>query len=165
MLKIFGDVKPVVKRLDEFKRRVETGLVHVVRDQAEDIKGHIKEGYLSGPRGSNKLGVRTGRLRSSITALVKENSDRISVAFGTDVPYARIHEQGGTIPPRLITPKKAGGVLSFMMGNRRVFVKSVNHPGGKIRQRPFLRPGVKDMLPGFRAGIAAFLQKAANVNA
>lgn len=164
MLKIFGDVKPVVKRLDEFKRRVETGLVEVVRDQAEDIKGHIKDGYLTGPR-TDKLGVRTGRLRSSITALVKEDSDRISVAFGTDVPYARIHEEGGTIPPRLITPKKAGGVLSFMMGNRRVFAKSVNHPGGKIRQRPFLRPGIKDRLPKFRANIAAFLQKAANVNA
>jgi len=161
MLRITGDPKPVIARLDEFKRRVDAGLRRVVEDTAEDVVSNIKENYLSGPRGS-KLGTVTGRLRSSITSRVKQYDDRIAVTFGTDVPYAGIHEFGGQTPPRVILPREKGGVLSFLIGGRRVFAKSVKHPGSKIKKRPFMRPGVREMLPRFSEKIALFLKEAAD---
>lgn len=55
-----------------------------------------KQKYLSG--GSpDVLGVRSGRLRSSITPGVAEQGKSITISMGTGVPYGPIHEYGGPI--------------------------------------------------------------------
>ena len=155
------DPKPVIKNLDTFKAKLQGGLFKTADEWGADTVGHIQEGYLSGPRGE-KLGVVTGRLRSSIRHRVREDSSTLSVSFGTDVPYGPIHEMGGKTPPRVIQPKDKGGVLSFLIGGRRVFAKSVTHPGSNIPARPFMRPGITDTLGGFKETIALFLREAAN---
>src|SRR4051812_27073070 len=55
-----------------------------------------KTDYLSGPR-PEKLGVISGRLRSSITTDTKVEGDIISTSVGSNVRYAAMHEFGGTI--------------------------------------------------------------------
>lgn|GEM_PF-655576 len=163
-LGLICDPKLVIKNLDAFKTRVQVGLSKVADSWGADAVGRIQSGYLSGPRG-DKLGVVTGHLRSSIRHRVREGSDTLTVTFGTDVPYAPIHEFGGHTPPRVLRPREAGGVLSFLIGGRRVFAKSVNHPGSRMPARPFMKPGVTDSLGGFKESIAAFLREAANGNA
>ena len=55
---------------------------------------NIKENYLSGPR-PERLGVVTGRLRSSIRYLIQAvGGKQFNIRLGTDLIYARAHEYG-----------------------------------------------------------------------
>ena len=81
------------------------------------LAGWSKKNRLSGPR-PQFLGVRTGRLRSSITAgkTIKSGNEYIE-KIGTNVSYGTIHEFGG-----------------FTGRNGRV----------RMPARPFLRPSLED---------------------
>ena len=72
----------------------------------------------------------TGRLADSIVTA----HDATTAAVGTNVVYARIHNNGGTTKAHMIRPKNKRA-LAF--GGR--VVKSVRHPGSKIPARPFLK--------------------------
>ncbi|MFT4464754.1 MAG: phage virion morphogenesis protein [Sodalis sp. (in: enterobacteria)] len=78
---------------------------------------------------AGKILQQSGRLAASIDS----DADNDQAVVGTNVVYARIHQQGGTTRPHVIRPryKKA---LTF---NGRV-VKNVNHPGSTIPAQPFL---------------------------
>lgn len=93
-----------------------------------------KKDYLSGPR-PEKLGVVSGRLRSSIRHRVEQSGNKTTISIGTDVPYARIHELGG-----ILTRKKKNG-SSFSV---------------KIRKRSFLEPAVKKSLPELKRELTEF---------
>lgn len=84
---------------------------------ALSLTAWIKDKRLSGPR-PTYLGVKTGRLRSSISAgQVEHSGNEYLVKIGTNVVYASIHEFGG------------------MAGrNNKV----------RIPARPFLRPSIED---------------------
>lgn len=56
----------------------------------------VKTDQLSG----NPLKVRSGRLRSSISAFTARTATGVEGTVGTNVPYARIHEYGGEITPK-----------------------------------------------------------------
>lgn len=71
----------------------------------------------------------TGRLASSISP--ESGPDYAQV--GTNVVYARIHQFGGQTRPHVIRAKRA---KALHFGG--VFRKSVNHPGSRIPERPFL---------------------------
>lgn len=73
--------------------------------------------------------MKTRRLHGSI----EPRADNNQAVVGTNVVYARIHQEGGKTRPHVIRPhnKKA---LRF---NGR-FAGKVNHPGSDIPARPFL---------------------------
>lgn len=102
---------------------------------AVETQATIVDKYLSGPR-PEKLGRVTGRLASSIKFLIDEAADSVTIRFGSDVPYAAIHEFGGD----------AG-------------------PGHKvhIRERAYLRPGIADNLPKFQSDIEEILTMVASM--
>jgi phage gpG-like protein len=113
-----------------------------------DAEARIKKDYLSGPR-PERLGVRTGRLRSSIAARVSVQGQDIVIQVGTNVEYAATHEFGFrgivNVPAHDRVVRKAFGrpitaVVAHVMGHPR----KVN-----IRARPFLEPGVRDATPAF----------------
>ena len=120
-MKIKSDIKEFVKFQQNINKN--TGLIPLKLEKAfrtglEYILTRIKTGYLTGPR-PEKLGVVTGRLRSSIHYVLNPNPFKITAEVGTDVSYGAIHENGGWVPERKIT----------------------------MRKRPFIEPGVKDMIP------------------
>jgi phage gpG-like protein len=143
--------------LSQARERVRELLGKASHDFANRSRTTIMEKYLSG--GQDRLNVKSGRLRSSIRSFVEERPDEITVTFGSDVPYAAIHEFGGVTPPHKIEARRAD-VLSFMLGGKRVFARSVNHPGSHIRPRPFLTPGVEDEAPKYEAAIMSVLERA-----
>ena len=143
------------EKLAEVRKALPGQIGRAVSDFALSAIRTSKEKYLTGPR-PEKLGVVTGRLRSSIRAKVEARPDRIVAKFGTDVPYAAIHEFGGTTPPRTILPRKAG-VLSWVSGGKRFFASKVNHPGGKVRARPFLRPAIEENIKPLEGKILQLL--------
>lgn len=80
-----------------------------------------KEKHLSGPTTDHSLSVgkvHGGRLRSSITSVVEEDGDNAQIHFGTDVPYAAIHEFGGVIQ------RKSGKTIYSIVMPRRSFLQS-----------------------------------------
>lgn len=90
--------------------------------------------HLSGPAGPRTLGVRSGQLRRSVG--IPERIDDETVRVGSNMPYARIHEFGGTIFPKL------GEFLRFRIGKRFVSARSVTIPA-----RPHRQPAIDDALP------------------
>lgn len=90
--------------------------------------------------------VKTGRLQRSITI---RYTSPLSAIIGPDTPYAVYQEFGtgsrGEFPttPYVIRPHKAGGVLVFTVGGKKVFARVVNHPG--IPARPFMRPAFEQV--------------------
>ena len=73
-----------------------------------------------------------------------EGGDDIVGTVGSDVVYARIHEYGGTIVP------KVAKALRFVIGGQTVVAKSVTMP-----ERSFLRSALSDREMDIRAALAA----------
>lgn len=140
------------------KERLRDLLSRASQDFANRAVTVIKRDYLSG--GADKLKVRTGRLRSSIRYLLAESDGEIGITFGSDVPYAAIHEFGGKTQAHRIEPRRKK-FLRFLSGGKEVFSRGVDHPGSLVPKRPFLTPGVEDELPAFRATIDNLLRRAA----
>lgn len=90
---------------------------------------------------SGRLGIDSGRLRASISA---RNLSGLDIEIGPQgVPYAAIHELGGTIPGRFVRPR-GNGVLAFPLpGGGTGFSKGHYIGARKIPKRPFLAPAVK----------------------
>lgn len=94
-------------------------------------------------RNKNKSSVKilqdTGMLKNSITYALR--NDDTELAIGTNVVYAKIHQEGGkiNIPARTIVPKKAK-VLRFTINGKVVFAKSVHQKARTaiVPQRKFL---------------------------
>lgn len=97
------------------------------------LQSWIVKNRLMGPR-PGVLGVRTGRLRSSIFAgTATKTQGGYEARIGTNVVYARIHEFGGTILP------KNKPFLAFQIDGKWKFVRSVTIPA-----RPFMRPALEE---------------------
>jgi phage gpG-like protein len=92
------DFDKLLNKLDEKKRdEVIRGSLY---RSANYLTGWIKTNRLSGPR-PEFLGVVTGRLRSSITAVRTEKTGNTYIAkIGTNVEYGPRHEYGINIRPR-----------------------------------------------------------------
>ena len=120
--------------------------------------GHISKKYLSfpkdGPTTLEGLRVITNRLRKSLwstRAIVKGTS--VISSIGTNVRYARIHEEGGTVPPHTIRARRARA-LRFSIGGKTIFRRSVKHPGSKIPARAPIWRGITDCLPDYEQAIS-----------
>ena len=100
-----------------------------------------KEEFLSGAR-PEKLGVVTGRLRASIRAKIDSTERTITARIGTDVPYAAIHEFGGT----LIKKSKTGKTFNVKMKKRSFLEPAV------LRNLPKLKKDLEDMFLKVRIG-------------
>lgn len=93
---------------------------------------------LYGQRRARELApFKRGILRNSITWEHQFTPDVKRVRVGTDLPYAAIHEFGGTIRPK---NKK---VLAFKVGGKMVFAKKVVIP--KYKKRGYFAPTVEEI--------------------
>jgi phage gpG-like protein len=77
---------------------------------------------------------RRGALQNSIAHEAYADGSAI---IGSNLEYARIHNEGGTTKAHEIIPRRAKAI-SFWGSNGRVFAKKVNHPGSVIPRRRFL---------------------------
>lgn len=96
-------------------------------------------------RSRSGLKVRTGNLLNSIGPSKKVYEDTSGNVVGeigpVGVPYAAIHEFGGTTRAHKIEPRNAK-VLAFQKDSHTIFSRFVNHPGSKIPARPYLAPAL-----------------------
>lgn len=105
----------------------------------------IESEILQNLRSRSGLKVRSGSLLNSVGASKQVNVESDGTVTGQigsqGVPYAAIHEFGGTTKPHAIEPRNKKA-LSFQGNNGHVFARFVNHPGSKIPARPYLRPAL-----------------------
>ena len=137
---IIGD-KQVIAKLNNFAPRMREQILFSTRRLEFMMVAKVKQ-KLSGEVLKN----RTNHLRGSIHGEVKDSGNLIEGVTGTNVVYARIHEEGGKTAPHEIRPKNTLA-LHFMLGGREVFAKVVHHPGSKIPQRSFLASSLREMRP------------------
>ena len=157
-------------RLDLLARTLPTELRRAAIMTALDAEAEAKQ------NATTVLNVRTGRLRGSIQGTAEEIGGQLSIVLragtpdGGRIPYARIHEEGGTIRPKTgrylkipvgpaltgagvarggrtpglhFVPRPGGGLLADASG--RVFF--VLKPSVTITARPYLGPAIKAVQP------------------
>jgi phage gpG-like protein len=92
------------------------------------------------------LALRTGRLRESLYQQVEASGTTVEARIVVPglVPYAAIHEFGGTIQEHLIAARKAQA-LRFVAGSKDVFTRRVVHPGARMPERSYLRAALAEM--------------------
>lgn len=76
----------------------------------------------------------SGQLASSISTQTGSNFARI----GSNKPYAAIHHLGGKTSPHEIRPRTKKVLAFFAKNGDAVRTRSVQHPGSKIPDRPYL---------------------------
>jgi hypothetical protein len=72
-------------------------------------------------------GVRTGRLKRSISMSTTRTLGKYTVVVGSDVRHALVHHQGAA--PHVIRARRPGGLLVFRGRTGLVRTPSVDHPG------------------------------------
>ena len=138
MSKGIPGMDPLLQKIAKAQAEIDRGIGRALMRGALLISGEAQRN-VSGPR-PERLGVVTGRLRSSISAVALS---KYSVKVGTNVSYAAIHEFGGRTKPHLIVPLKKKA-LSWVGEGGEVFVRRVvHHPGSTIPARPYMRPAME----------------------
>jgi len=120
--------------------RMREALIPAMKRCMAAAEATAKRDYLSGPR-PTRLDRRTGRLRGSIATEAVMDGNKIVGRIGSNVVYARIHEQGlvGAVNVRAHMRRTKAGAAAVRAHTRRV----------NMRRRPFLRPALEDNLDKF----------------
>lgn len=166
---VTGD-RELIARAENMPAKIRAALKAKIQELALKLQRKVQVEHLSGPTGPHSLSVGPntdnhtgGQLRRALFQTVTANADEIvgKVAFSADVPYAAIHEFGGTInlPEIVATKAKA---LHFMIGGKDIFVKRVRAHSIRIPERAPLRTGFKEMLPEIEAGMRAAVDEGAH---
>jgi hypothetical protein len=157
---LVGD-RELIAKVQRLPEQVLVALKAKVQTLALLLQRKVQVEHLSGPTGPHTLSVGPntadhtgGQLRRSVFQTVTSTASSVTgkVAFSADVPYAAIHEFGGTINIPEIVPTKAKA-LHFMMGGKDVFVKRVKAHTVTIPERAPLRTAFAEMLPEIEAGM------------
>lgn len=161
-IKIEG-VEGISKAANSFKAmrlQLRAKIYQSLLDFGNTAVASMKKDFMSGPR-PTKIGVGTGRLRSSIRFKAVSKDDDMMLTFGTDVPYAAIHEYGGRTRPHVIRPRRKP-FLAYIKDGKWNYVRGqVQHPGSLIPARPFMRPGIEQELPRLQQSLRASMRAAA----
>lgn len=136
MVELFIEVPDTLRRALERMVRSLENRQPLMQAISEDMLSAVMENFEQEGRPkwlpvqrAGKILQNTRRLMSSID----NGADNNMAVVGTNVVYARIHNEGGTTRPHVNRPRYKQA-LAF---NGRV-VKKVNHPGSVIPERRFL---------------------------
>lgn len=145
----FEKLSKMAQKSKEIKERMGPLLREDVNEFSRDTLREIIENL------SNKvLRRRTGRLATSMRASVDQDDKSLTAKFGTNVPYAAIHEFGGVTSPHTIFPKKKKA-LAFFVGGDLVFSRMVKHPGSRIQERPYIRPAMESNKESLKSSLGS----------
>ncbi len=137
-----------VNRISQLAPHIRANMAIGFDAALQQITDDSRKNYLTGPR-PGKLGVITGRLRSSIGHLVEKVGSEGSnifaqgVVFAQNVKYARIHELGGPNGP--IRAKNVP-FLHFFWKKEQRWVRTKEVRGTVFPPRPFLKPAISEVL-------------------
>lgn len=137
---VVGDSE-IIAKLREMPDKVKQSLYNKCLSLALYLEGYVKSNKLQG----QVLNHITGRLQQSIhsDADIGDMSATGRVFSASPMPYAAIHEFGGTIPAHIVEVKNALA-LHFTMAGKDVFATRVQIPAIQMPERSFLRSSLAD---------------------
>ena len=173
-------------RLEVLARTLPDQLRRTLVVSALDAEAEAKQ------NATTRLNVRTGRLRASIQGTVEQDGGgsfsivlRAGTPDGGRVPYARIHEEGGTIRPKRgrflkipVGPALTGAGVSRLPPGRNGDFRFVPTPRGgvlvgrdgkvwyvlrrevRIPARPYLAPALAAAAPRLAASLDRLVRQA-----
>ena len=117
---------------------------------------YIKDNKLSG----QLLNQRTGNLKNSGFTEVAEDSTTLTgtIGFGRTVPYAAIHNYGGTIS----IPAVEGKLMVFERAGDTVFTMRHKAFTVTMPERNYLESSLEELEPEIREGFVAAIEGAAH---
>jgi phage gpG-like protein len=145
---LVGD-KEVIAKLTAMPNKVKASLERKVTALAYQLLAKVK-GKLSG----EVLKVRSGLLRDSAFERVLSTATSVTgqVVEPGSVPYAAIHEFGGTINVPEIVPVKAKALM-FQAGGATVFAARTRAHTVTMPERSYMRSSLADMEQQIREGL------------
>ncbi len=148
-VELVGD-RELIVRLDALSDRLRSTLGRVATRLAIEFERNVKL-KLSGA----VLNVRTGVLRASIRYQIQETAAGVAATVGTNVAYARYHEEG--VPHSWEIRPKSARALMFEVGGATVFAQRVIHP--PLPARSFLASTLEEMTPQIKADFEAAIRE------
>jgi phage gpG-like protein len=150
------NIKEVVDTLNAGKTQIQKNL-HVQMFQALSIlEAAIKQNI----RNRSGLKVRSGSLLNSIQKDVSSNGNTVTGRIGPEnIPYAAIHEYGGTIPAKRIEPRHGKALRWMSAGGKFSFSKGHEIPAFDIKARPYLEPAIAEKGELIRQNFALFITR------
>jgi phage gpG-like protein len=151
-IEVSGD-KELIARLQSMPQRMRAALYAKTTELALELESHVKKDKLQG----QVLNHRTGRLQQSIHHDVQQSGSSITgrVYSAGPVPYAGIHEFGGSVPDRYPVNAKA---LHFFIGGKEVFATFAR--GFTMPERSYLRSSLADYRDRIIDGLTQAVQGA-----
>jgi len=102
---------------------------------------------------------RSGTLFNSIQKDIKIDGNVVTGSVGPEgVPYAAIHEFGGTIPERFVAPRNKLA-LKFSSGGKTFFSKGHTIPSFDMPARPYIQPAVDKWIPFITEDLSLMIEK------
>lgn len=158
---ITDNIKEVVSSLNNKADVVQKGTVIEMWRAMSLLEVAIKQNI----RVRSGLKVRTGTLLNSIQKHVTENGNSVTGTIGPEnVPYAAIHEYGGTIPARRIEPRNSKVLRWAGSDGKFWFSKGHDLPAVNIKARPYLQPALEEKAQIIREKFGLFISNTMRTN-
>jgi len=151
-----------IEEIKTAKTRIREGIYKEALRFALFILKRSSDKYLSGPKPSRILSKSSYGLKSSLVSDVKWISDKmLSIKVGARMPYAAIHEYGGTTHPRVTAKMRAWAWAMFKETEDSMYKGIALTKKSKlditIPPRPYLRPAIDDEIPKFHERLGDLL--------
>lgn len=150
----------IVKEFDEASEEVKSQMKFAMFRALSILKAQVQQNLRDG----SSVNVQTGNLLNSITYEIIDKGLVVEGRLGPEnVPYAAIHEFGGTLPARFVKPRLRKA-LKFQKGGEDIFSSGHMIPPVKIPPRPYLQPAVAKHINTIAEKFAVFTENAIDLN-
>lgn len=149
--------RTVIERLGVVSEKVRVSARTALDAWATELSGYIRASKLSG----SPLHRRSGLLSGSVHPLIEDATQGIvgGAGAGAGVPYARIHEFGGTIPAHEVVARNAKA-LAFTVDGITRFAKRVQIPDVEMPERSYMRSSFDEKSPQGLEALRAAVREA-----
>lgn len=133
----------LLRKMNSLAGAADARVEATMKASSAELEALVKSKYLRGPR-PFRLGIKSGRLISSIYNRVSRMSRGFYMQVGTNVKYGAYWEDGFT---RRIGAGAHGGPRTKMTANQLADYFAKHPPGTQKYKRPFLRPALNEIAP------------------
>jgi len=160
-LSLYTNADLVVRQMDKDAAAINKAMQFAMFRAVSILEAEIKQNI----RSRSGLRVRTGTLLNSIQHHIFIGNGRVEAEIGPrNVPYAAIHEFGGTIPSRFVSPVRKKALRFFDKSGVPRFSKGHTIPAITIRPRPYIAPAVEATQDKIAETFGVFIEEALKMN-
>lgn len=149
-LTVLGD-RNLIRNLEQMPDTVRVILLEKTRALTEDMADKVRENIEARLNKTDKPKEYSGsptHLKDAVKVRITEDGVRVDgQVYIEGIPYARAQEEGASIPPHMIYPKKSKLLVFIAATGDKVFATRVFHPGSMIPPTWFMKDAYREMAP------------------